>query len=983
MINNNISDIFADIDNNVNVGDSFVVDEPELCGGYVDTSESNFSIVTQNICSINHNFDDFKILLNRLQLNEDLVVLTECWLSKVTNLPLVNNYQSFRTIRPINQNDGIVIYIKDGLNIKVYEPTYTEEVNCLIVTYKNDIAFVCIYRPPCFTNIDKFLKSIDNILYELRQFQQIVLIGDINIDIKEGNDDRRSADYLNILASHGLLPSHYFPTRKENCLDHCAVKVKSPVTTVICNSTVTDHSTIIVSVGLGLSRQKSKSKLRKKIDYGAVVDDLAEINWCELLNDNDSNNATNIFLQTIKETMIKYTTIVKIPRSKRTLKPWVTPGLIRCMKNRDRLHKNLKKDSDNIILKITYQRYRNTCNRTLKKLKNAYFRSQINKHKHNLKKQWNSIKNMCHMDKDKTPNDDLLHLKYTPKQSMNHINEYFSNIGTELAGNIIKKLGDNYSDELATHCDTNFSSFVLLETDENEVMQTIASLKNSDSTGWDGIPSILFKLSSNILATPITRICNQCFEEGSFPEALKRSIVIPIYKSGDTHDISNYRPISLLPTLSKIIEKLINKRIKTFLQKNNILSKNQYGFRDNISTADAVNKLISTVVNTLDSKEKCLAIFLDLAKAFDTVSAPLLLNKLEKIGIRGTQHKLLVDYLSNRKQSVQIGENVSDEESIQFGVPQGSILGPTLFLIYINELCNLKLRNGHIITFADDTVLLFTGKNWIETNLNANEGFQIITNWLDNNLLTLNVSKTKFITFSIRNNSQPPPSTIKIQAHHCTESENCSCSELSRVTHIKYLGVHLDNNLNWEVNTRALTGRTRKLIYIFKTLRNVCDRKLLISIFYALSQSVTTYCITSWGGCPKTTLIALERAQRALLKVMCFKKFSFPTSQLYKETSILTVRQCFIKAVVLEQHKIPISDIMLNTRRQDRVYLAPSCKTKFAHRFMHFLGPYIYNKISQKIDLKSKSKYSCKKAVTEILKTFSYDDTESLISTVE
>ncbi|KOB72889.1 Flavin-containing monooxygenase, partial [Operophtera brumata] len=199
------------------------------------------------------------------------------------------------------------------------------------------------------------------------------------------------------------------------------------------------------------------------------------------------------------------------------------------------------------------------------------------------------------------------------------------------------------------------------------------------------------------------------------------------------------------------------------------------------------------------------------------------------------------------------------------------------------------------------------------------------------------------------------------------------CRQLTSVTNIKYLGVHIDCHLNWQTNTRALSGRTRKLIYIFKTLRNVCDNRLLISIYYALSQSVTTYCITSWGGCPKTTLITLERAQRALLKVMCFKRFRFPTAKLYKETSVLTVRQCFIKAVVLEQHKTPISDNMLNNRREDRVYLAPSCKTKFAQHFMHFLGPYLYNKLSNKIELKAKSKYSCKEAVTEILKTFSHD----------
>ncbi|KOB67909.1 Uncharacterized protein OBRU01_19099 [Operophtera brumata] len=158
----------------------------------------------------------------------------------------------------------------------------------------------------------------------------------------------------------------------------------------------------------------------------------------------------------------------------------------------------------------------------------------------------------------------------------------------------------------------------------------------------------------------------------------------------------------------------------------------------------------------------------------------------------------------------------------------------------------------------------------------------------------------------IRTDGQPPPSTIQIISHHCKQAQNCSCLEVLPATEIKYLGVLLDNQLRWKPHIKSLSGRIRKLIYVFKTLRHVCDPSQLVSVYYALGQSIITYCISSWGGCPKSTLITLERAQRAVLKVLSFKPYRYPTIELYKETSVLTVRQCFIKTILLEQHKIPM-----------------------------------------------------------------------------
>lgn len=804
------------------------------------------------------------------------------------------------------------------------------------------------------------------------------MLGDINIDVKADSQDARAPDYLDMLAINGLLPAHTLPTRLNNCLDHCFIKSRLPISTIVCDTTTTDHSCVMVSIS---NHRTPKAILRKikKTDYSAAIKELESINWPELLMHKDANKATSTFISLISNTLNKYTNYRTISRSKHTIKPWITPGLVRCMRNRDRLHLKLKKDPNNAINQITYRRYRNTCNNILNNVKRAHLRSQINANTRNLKKQWALIKNICKIDNtDKTMH--LLNLRSSPLESVNYANKYFTNIGKDLATEIINK--SKLSETERAHSmkipTTSYGSMFMIPTDDQEVKETILSLKSSAATGWDGISSLFLKMSVDILSKPLATICNLCFQEGKFPDDLKKSVVIPIFKSGDSDCITNYRPISLLPTVSKVIEKLINKRLKSYLEKNNILAANQYGFRTNKSTEDAIRLVTSYIVDHIDNNKKVLGIFLDMKKAFDTVSVPVLIKRLEMIGIRGEPLLLLSDYLTNRKQVIRVGEHYSAEENVIYGVPQGSVLGPTLFLIYLNELCLLTLNKGQTVTFADDTVLLFQDDTWPKLQKTAQEGLDHVTKWLNYNLLTLNSSKTKCITFSMRNNTQPPPGIVSIKAHICQSLSDCTCIEIENTDNIRYLGIELDKNLNWNKHILNITARVRKLIYIFKSLRHVCDSKLLTTIYYALCQSIASYCITAWGGAARTRIMTLERAQRAVLKVMIFKNFRYPTRTLYSNTSVLTIRQLYIRALILMQHqKQP--DYSPIRRRCDFVYSIPTCKSAYSRKFHKVLAPKVYNRVSKHVQLRYLSYYECRKVLDTFLKTLSYEDTEQLI----
>lgn len=209
------------------------------------------------------------------------------------------------------------------------------------------------------------------------------------------------------------------------------------------------------------------------------------------------------------------------------------------------------------------------------------------------------------------------------------------------------------------------------------------------AVGWDGISASLLKTCLRSLVPPITYICNLCIEIGVFTDSVKKAIVHPIYKGGKRNCVDNYRPTSVLSSLSKILERILSKNLRSFLNKYKTIADNQYGFRSGVSTEDAVLDL--TQSKTLDSRSKCLGVFLDLSKAFDTVFISILISKLQYLGVRGIALEIFKDYLSNRSQRVKIDSSYSDEEVVSYQglVLSKSILGPTLFLIYINDLCSM------------------------------------------------------------------------------------------------------------------------------------------------------------------------------------------------------------------------------------------------------------------------------------------------------
>lgn len=374
-----------------------------------------------------------------------------------------------------------------------------------------------------------------------------------------------------------------------------------------------------------------------------------------------------------------------------------------------------------------------------------------------------------------------------------------------------------------------------------------------------------------------------------------------------------------------------------FLSDLKILSKKQFGFVGGTSTCDAMYELVDQITSNLNNGKKSIAVFLDLAKAFDTVPHDMLIKTLEKSSIRGPVLDIFRSYLTNRNQFLKISNSLSDPLKTTIGIPQGTVLGPILFIIYINSMTFLNI-GGSIISYADDTVLVFSGRDWNSTKDKVANGLAVVKNWLDFNKLTLNLDKTHYIAFTSTNVNRPNFSNIQISEVNTTIKE---------VSNVKYLGIIIDCYLKWDHHILKLTNSLRKLIYKFYILRDILSKKLLFIIYKALVESLIKYGIVIWGGLYSSALTQLNVTQNYILKVMNKKEKLFSTNLLYDE-KVFNVRSLYIHSVCSYVHKIEglrkyVNHCHLTRSRTLNKLQVPISHKNINQRFIGYLGPKFYN----------------------------------------
>ncbi len=459
-----------------------------------------------------------------------------------------------------------------------------------------------------------------------------------------------------------------------------------------------------------------------------------------------------------------------------------------------------------------------------------------------------------------------------PQDIANQFNIYFRDIGSQLAEKISpsNKNFREYLTPLNSH-----ESFFLTPTTPNEVDSMINELNASKALGPHGIPISLLKLAKPVIASELSEIYNFSFTSGIFPEELKLSRVIPLYKSESIHLLSNYRPISLLSPFSKILEKLMDKCLLSYLNKKDILYKYQFGFWKNHSTTLALIEIIDSILNAMDKGLYTCGIFIDFSKAFDTINHTILLSKLDHYGIRGVA---LHWFITDRSQFVDFNGALSNTIKTNCGVPQGSNLGPLLFLIYINDISNcsnvLKLR-----LFADDTNAFLEDSNILTLTTIVNVELEKLTNWIKANKLSLNIKKSKFMIFS----------SIKKQLHYIPNI-NLDGSLLEQSEFFKYLGVLLDRNLSWKFHINLICKTLFKNIGIISKLCYYVDLDTLKNVYYSLIYPYLYNGAVIWGNTYQSRINQLNILNNKVIRIMTFSKPRSHAPPLYKLLGILQVK---------------------------------------------------------------------------------------------
>ena len=410
-------------------------------------------------------------------------------------------------------------------------------------------------------------------------------------------------------------------------------------------------------------------------------------------------------------------------------------------------------------------------------------------------------------------------------------NDFFVNV----ADGVTKKIPWSPKSPLDYLDNKNHNSFFITPTAPLEIVDIINVLKTGKYLGPNSIPIKLLKILSPHISSPLSQIINESFLSGVFREKMQHAKVIPLFKKGCPVTASNYGPISLLSVFSKITEKLMYERLYNFLEVHNGLYNLQFGFRASHSINHALISLTESIKNSLDNKHFGCGIFIDLQKAFDTVDHEILLKKLEHYGIRGTALSWFSFYLSNRSQYVSVNGHNSSHLNVTCGVPQGSVLGPLLFLIYINDLPKSSNKLSFYL-FADDTNIYFESDNLNHLENVVNKELKHVKKWLDANKLALNIDKTNFIIFHSPHNSLDRTVSIKVGREH-----------VNHARYVKFLGLLLDENLNWRYHLSELSKKLARTCGIFFKIRHLLPTNVLVSLYYSLFASFLQYGIIVWG----------------------------------------------------------------------------------------------------------------------------------------
>jgi hypothetical protein len=865
------------------------------------------------------------------------------------------------------------MYISEKLSFKeislphqFQEKWETQFIELSSANLRKNIIIGNVYRLPRYLNnnyIDFSAEFAEVLKYFESSQSEVIISGDYNINLLKVNENDHINNFFNVVTSHSYFPALTLPTRlsqrSATLIDNFYCRLSDATINSVSGILIkkfSDHQPYFMCMEGISNKTKKPAYIRischKPTAVHDFISDLENENICNILN-NDSNADPNTNYNILDKVLLKLydkhfpIKLKKHHKHKYKCNKWITSGIIKSIKKRDKMYKCLKMtNQDSPEFNIRKQELANT-NRILKQCirsaKASYFSTQFNKHKSDMKNTWKTISDL--LNKNKKIKNFPEYFKYNginirdKLEIANMFNNFFVNIGPKLAQEIPQTSNRNHSQYLTSNVN-NILRFTQLEV--SDTLKIIDKLKSKTSSGYDNISTCFLKQIKHVIVKPLTMIINQSLKTGIFPDKLKIAKVIPLFKKGDDMACNNYRPISLLPSISKVFEKAIFIQTYAYFQNNNLFIPCQYGFRTFHSTEYAAIDLIENVIDDIERNCNPLSIFLDLSKAFDTLNHEILYDKLIYYGIRSEELELFKSYLTNRYQYVKYNDTKSELLPISTGVPQGSILGPLLFIIYINDMPNAS--NAFRFTmYADDTTLLTRlNTNMLNNTNHINAEIVRITDWLSVNKLSLNVSKSKYMFFDTKRRVLTNPQ-IFIQN-----------TELERVNQFDFLGIIIDDDLSWKGHIAKVNNKIRCITGVLNRLKHFISTDILRTLYNSLALPHLNYGILLWGSKQQR----IFKMQKKLIRIITNSKYNAHTDPLFKKLQILKIADIYASSKYKLYHKhvnnkLPsnLLDITFqrntdihnyNTRTQNDLII-PRIKNKLSEQRLNFYIPTIVN----------------------------------------
>ena len=900
---------------------------------YVDDDEfieqlnrnHTFVLLSTNAQSIRAKIDEITLMLyqyNHLECDGIAVFcVQETWIGKENNFlfPEIPNYVCVHKPYSASTHGGLATYIRNDLHYYVESsPPHTEALwENLFVVVSGDalgnrkILVGNIYRPPRerVELVEKFISEFKAVTESLNKYSNVYVMGDYNLDALKCDTDPRISAFLEQSIESGYLPKILLPTRitgfSETLIDNCLCKSISlfgHTEAGILTHSISDHQPYFVSINLPERSTKPK-RPDPTYRYTVKMSHDAKMKFKEMLENKLTMNNFNLDENANpQENMQKFQEIiddahkqcfkqkrVRCDRRKDPKSPWITRGLIRSIKTRNKLYKKLKRFKDissdrYSILKMQVKNFNLVLKKSMKLAKKSYYTKLFDRYKNDPRKTWSLIKEMTTIsNKNETVTEFVVEGKKI--NDVNKIsksfNEYFLQIPTKMSATL-GQATNHFSAYLGEKVKTDFRFQPI---DENTVQKAINSLKCKFTLDCYGLSTELIKICKFQISKPLTLIINQCIKNNIFPDQMKIARVLAIYKKGDKSIFDNYRPISILPIISKIFERILHTQLSHYFTSNNLFCENQYGFRKNHSTELAALELVDSTLLNLEDHRSQISTFMDLSKAFDCIDHSILKQKLVHYGLSNSAIDMINNYLSNRKQFVDINGTKSDLGTIKMGVPQGSIIGPLLFLIYINDITKSTGLLSAIL-YADDSTFTTTVQTDDSFNDTINSELEKIHTWLISNRLCLNTTKTKYIIFNRTH------SDIDLQLH-------INNNKIEQVNTFNFLGLMINQNLNWSTHINALKRKLSRNIGILRLLKTKLPYKVLTSLYYTLIHPHLNYMILLWG---QDNDIVLKKQKQALRLIHCSHYLSH-TDPLYKASNILKVTDLYTQSQLKFCHK--------------------------------------------------------------------------------